>query len=241
VRAGGAKSHRSWIGRLNFVAKPLARLLVRIGEPIVALSGNSSLIRSAMTDALTTIAAFPLAAVAIVGIAIASIATPTQGIFAGVLPVAYAACAIAISDIACREKRAGTMSLVFAAPSLRSRFVAWKLLTTLFVTASFLAIPIARAILHRPTSAPSLLLGAVFIAAAATFLGVVSANPKTFLIAFLTLWYIALSDKGVTPAFDFAGWFHTATPTVLAGYAALTVALLALAHAFHAHELRRRW
>jgi len=230
VRAAAAKSHGSWIGRLNFLAKPLARLLVRI-----PVTGNSSLVHSALTDALATIAAFPLIAVAIVGFAIASLAS------ADALPAAYAACAIAISDIACREKRAGTTALVFTVPSLRTRFVAWKLLSTLFVTASFLAIPITRAILQRPSATPSLLLGALFTAAAATFLGVVSANPKTFIVAFLTLWYIALSAKGRTPAFDFGGWFGAATPTVLATYFAITLALLALAHAFHAHELRRRW
>lgn len=224
------KAHRSWIGRLNLLLKPLARVFVRI-----PVSGNGSLVRSAVADAVTTIAAFPLAIVAILGVAIASLATPD------VLPIAYAACALAISDIACREKRAGTTGLVFAAPSLRDRFVWWKLLTTLFVSVAFLAIPIARAIVHRPSATPSLLLGVLFLAAAATFLGIVSSNPKTFIVAFLTFWYIALSDKGATPSFDFAGWFGTATPSVIAAYAALTLALLAGAHAFHVHELRRRW
>lgn len=235
VRAvANEKSHRSWIGRLNFLAKPLARLFVRLATPIIALSGNSSLLRSAMTDALTTIAAFPLAAVAIVGIGIASL-------FTDVLPIAYAACAIAISDIACREKRAGTTGLVFAAPTLRGRFVWWKLLTTLIVAAAFLAIPITRAILVRPSDAPSLLLGVLFTAAAATALGIVSSNPKTFIVAFLTYWYISLSDKGASPEFDFAGWFGTATPPVVAAYAAATLAFLALAQLFHTHELRKRW
>jgi ABC-type multidrug transport system permease subunit len=93
----------------------------------------------------------------------------------------------------------------------------------------------------RPSSALPLLLGVVFTAAAATFLGVVSSNPKTFIVGFLTFWYIALSDKGATPALDFAGWFGKTTPAVVAAYAAVTLALLAAAQVFHASDLRRRW
>jgi hypothetical protein len=65
------KSRRSWIGRLNMLSKPLARLFVRLGQLVVALPGIPALVRAMLTDALTTIAAFPLAVVAMIGIAIA--------------------------------------------------------------------------------------------------------------------------------------------------------------------------
>ena len=45
--------------------------------------------------------------------------------------------------------------------------------------------------------------------------------PKTFIVLFLTFWYIALSDKGQSPSLDFAGWYGTATPAVIAAYAAI--------------------
>jgi hypothetical protein len=234
-------TRRSWIGRFNLLAKPLARLVVRGGNAVVSVPGVPTVVRSAMTDALTTIAQFPLLAPAIAGFAIASLVANTSSLFAGVLPIAFAACAIALADIACREKRAGTTALVFAAPHLRGRFVWWKFASSTLVALAFLGIPIARAIAARPSSAPQLLIGALFTVAAATTLGIVSANPKTFIVAFLTFWYITLNDKGTSPALDFAGWFGTATPAVTATYAALGLALLTLAQVFHAWELRRRW
>jgi hypothetical protein len=226
------QTRRSWLGRMNALSKPFARLFVRID----AFPGPPSLVRSALTDAMASIAAFPLAAIAIFTLAIASFFAKPDA----VLPIAFAACAIALADIASREKRNATMSLVFAAPGLRERFVIWKLLSTFFVALAFLVIPVARAIIVRPSSAFALITGVLFVVAAATSLGVVSANPKTFLVAFLTFWYIALSDKGHTPSLDFAGWSGVATMSVTATYAAVTIALIATAQLFHDWSLRHR-
>ena len=46
------KAHRSWLGRLNFLSKPLARLFVRLGQAVVSLPGVPLIVRTAMTDAL---------------------------------------------------------------------------------------------------------------------------------------------------------------------------------------------
>ena len=228
------KTRRSWIGRLNLIAKPIARLVVRVMSPLAG--------RPAITDAVATIAAFPLVAVAMIGFAIATLATDdAQSLFTGILPIAFAACAIAIADIASREKRAGTTALIFAAPGLRARFVWWKFASTLCVALAFLGVPLASAIATRPHLALALLVGVAFTAAASTALGILSANPKTFLVAFLSFWYIAIQDKGLSPALDFAGWFGTATPAIVATYALLGAASLAVAQLFHAHELLRKW
>lgn len=228
------KSRRSWLGRLNFLAKPLARLFVRALAPLSRTP--------ALTDALTTIAGFPIAVVAIAGFAIAALAADdAKSLFTSVLPLATAGCAIAIADIASREKRAGTSALVFAAPHLRERFVFWKFSSSLFVALAFLGVPLACAIRTRPHMTVALLAGVVFITAAATALGIVSANPKTFIVGFLSFWYIAVQDRGASPEFDFAGWFGTATPAIVAAYAVSALLLLAAAQLFHAHELRRRW
>jgi hypothetical protein len=234
------KSRRSWMGRLNVLSKPFARLFVRLGHAAVVLP-LPSLMRSAVIDALATIAAFPLAAVAMIGLAIAALTVGATSLFTGVLPIAFAACAIVLADVACREKRAGTTALVYAAPGLRARFVWWKFASTLFVALAFLAVPLARAIALRPESWPALLVGLLFVAAAATSLGIVSANPKAFIVAFLTFWYVVLSDKGLSPALDFAGWSGKATPAVTVAYASIAIAFLALAQLFHSNELRRRW
>jgi hypothetical protein len=235
------KARRSWIGRLNFMTKPLARLFVAAGHALLSSSSRASLLRSAATDALTTIAAFPLASLAIIGFAIAALATDAKSLLTGVMPIAFAACAIAIADVASREKRAGTTALVYASPSLRAQFVAWKFASALILTFAFLAVPLIRALAVRPASALPLLVGVAFTCAAATTLGILSSNPKTFIVTFLMFWYITTQDKGASPQLDFAGWYGTATPLVIAAYAALTLAFLALAHAFHRSELRRRW
>lgn len=236
------KSRRSWLGRLNGLAKPIARLLVRAGNALIPATGRASLPRSIATDALATVAGFPLLSIAIAGFAIAAVSQPdAKSLLTGLMPVAFAGCAIAIADVASREKRAATTALVFAAPALRVRFVLWKFSSALLVALLFLAIPIIRAIAFRPSSALPLLIGMVFTVAAATALGIVSANPKTFLVVFLSFWYIALNDKGASPSLDFAGWFGSATPIVLASYAALSLALLIAAEAFHRYELSRRW
>jgi hypothetical protein len=235
------KSRTSWLGRINFLSKPLARLFVRLGQSVASLPGVPLLVRTALTDALTTIAAFPLIVIAMAGFAIAALVSKPASLFGGVLPIAFAACALALADIACREKRSGTTALVYATPSLRARFVAWKFASSLLVALAFLGIPLLRAIALRPSSAITLLVAIAFVAAASTSLGIVSANPKTFIVAFLTFWYLALNDKGATPSLDFAGWFHRATPSVSAAYAAIAVAFLVFAQLFHAWELRRKW
>lgn len=228
------KARRSWIGRLNLISKPVARLFVRAASPFAA--------RPAVTDALATIAAFPLVAIGMIVFTIATLsADNAQALFTGVLPVAFAACAIAIADISSREKRAGTTALVFAAPGLRTRFVWWKFASTLIVAFAFLAVPLASAIASRPHMALALLVGVAFIAAASTALGILSSNPKTFIVGFLTFWYIAVQDKGLSPELDFAGWFGTATPSVIAAYGLIGLGSLALAQLFHANELRRKW
>ncbi len=228
------KARRSWIGRLNFIAKPIARLFVWAARPFSRTP--------AMIDALTTLAGFPIALIAIVIFAIAAMsADNAHSLFTGVLPAAWAGCALTIADIASREKRSGTTALTFAAPHLRERYVLWKFFSSLIVALVFLGVPLACAILTRPHLALALLAGVVFTAAAATALGILSANPKTFIVGFLSFWYIASQDKGATPSLDFAGWFGTATPFVIASYALAALALLAVAQLFHARELRVRW
>jgi hypothetical protein len=236
------KSRSSWLGRFNAMAKPVARLLTRLGNALASLPGIPMIVRTAMTDAFTTIAAFPLVSIAIVVFALISLgSTNASSHLKGVLPFAFAGCALALADIACREKRAGTIALVFAAPGLRAQFVLWKFASALIVALAFLGVPLARAISFKPAAALPLLVSVVFVAAASTALGILSSNPKTFIVAFLTFWYIALSDKGASPALDFAGWFGKATPAVTGAYALLAIALLGTAQLFHAWQLRRNW
>ena len=127
---------------------------------------------------------------------------------------------------------------MYAAPGLRTRFVWFKFASSLLVALAFLAVPLASAIASRPHMTVALLVGVAFVAAASTALGILSSNPKTFLLGFLTFWYITTQDRGLSPSLDFAGWFGTATPMVIATYALIGLASLALAQLFHAYQLR---
>lgn len=241
VRAISQKSGRTWTGRLNAIAKPFARLFVRAAATVSTIRTPFPVFDAARADALATIAGLPLLVLAMLGFAIATLASDAKALLTGVLPIAFAALAIAIADIASREKRAGTTAFIFAAPRLRERFVLWKFGSALLLAFVFLAFPLFRAIALRPAAALALLVGVVFTCAAATALGILSANPKTFIVGFLTFWYVVMNDKGAAPALDFAGFYGTATPFVIASYALGALAFLALAHAFHLTELRRRW
>jgi hypothetical protein len=67
----------------------------------------------------------------------------------------------------------------------------------------------------------------------------VSGNAKTFTVLFLMFWYVAINDKGATPAFDFAGFNGSATPMVTAVYALIAIAFLGAAQATQVWRLQR--
>ncbi len=232
VRQSAQKSGRNWLTRLGALAKPIGRVTWRL-----APRRGDSLFAASWTDALMSVTAAPLTLVMAIGLAIASIAAPARA----VMPLAFAAAAIVIADIACREKRAGTIGLVFMSPRLKSNFVAWKLMSSAWTALFVLLVPSLRLVVGSPSSAIYAIGGIVFIVAFATMLGIVSSNPKTFLILFLTFWYVVVNDGGHMRALDFAGWNGIATPAVLVVYATLSVAAIAAAELFHRAVLRRNF
>jgi len=228
------KAKRNWIGRINALAKPFARMMFALAPS----GGRASFARSIVLDAMLTISAMPIAFIAIVIFNVLSMVMPLARM-TSMLAIVFAALAITIAEVACREVRAGTTALVRSAPHLRERFAVWKLAATLLIGVAYFAVPIVRVAIGRPSMLAPLLVAIVFVCAAATMLGIVSANPKAFIVAFLLFWYIAMNDKGATPALDYAGLHGVATPFVIAIYAALAIAFAAAAAAFHALTLRR--
>jgi len=217
VRAAGAKGKRSWIALLNRMTKPLVR-------PFTALAMNVAPLPPA-ADAMLTIASNPIVILAFIGFSIAAIAGADVSI------PAFCAIGIFVADVATRERRAGTLGFIYSAPRLKSQFVLWKLMSTLIVALIVMAVPLLR--FHSLT-----MLGAIFfVCAAATALGVISGNPKTFIVLYLTLWYVSVSDKGETPAFNFAGFMKPVPSTVLASYFAGAIALLIAAEWMHRRRL----
>jgi hypothetical protein len=218
-----------WLARINMLFKPLTRASMLL----VANGRGASLLRSALADAILTVTATPVLALVVIGTSIAALAAPLQSS----MPIVVAAMGIAIADIACREARSGAMTLAFAAPLLKPRFVAFKLLSSLFVLAPFTVAPIVR-MLGNPKMLIAFLGGTLFLAAAATLLGIISGNAKTFVVLFLTFWYAAVNDKGANPGFDFAGFNGSATPAVIATYFLAALAILAAAQTVHSMRLR---
>jgi hypothetical protein len=233
LKQSAQKGNRNWIARLSNLAKPLVR-------PIHALASRGagqSIASLARHDALLAIAAFPLALLMAVGFAIAGLAAQPSEL----LPTAFAAAALLIADVAAREARAGTLPLIYSSPQLKRSFVFWKFTAALMLMAPILFIPGLRLVLRSVSALTPLLVGIGCVAAVATALGVISSNPKTFIVVFLTFWYAVMSDHGQTAALDFAGFYGKASIGVTAAYAALAMAALAAAQIFHTARLRRAW
>lgn len=223
VRAHTARNGK-WMQRLNAIAKPFT-------YPLTMLTRGGGAL---LADARISFAAVPLAAIAFLGITIATFAGGGHD----VLMIGIAPAAIFIADISSRERRAGTTALVYAAPRLRERFVFWKLGTSIVVATLILAAPVVHTAFTRPASLFALIVGIAFVCAAATSLGIISSNPKTFVVLFLIYWYIAVNDKGQTAYFDFAGFYKTPPAWVTLVYAALAVAFVAAAEGVHRVRLR---
>jgi hypothetical protein len=208
IRAAGAKGKRGWMRSVNALAKPLAR-------PLAAIPVRGA----ALTDAMMTFAMTPFAGVALIGITIAAIATPQS------LPFTFAIAAILIANIASRDRRAGTTALLSASPRLRENYVLWKFASSSIVAAILLIVPIVRN--------PIVLIAILFIAAAATALAVISGNPKTFIVLFLTFWYVVVNDAGKTKSLDFAGFYGRPLVGVLMMYVAIAIGFIVVAFTVH--------
>jgi hypothetical protein len=213
IRAAGAKGKRGWMRSFNALAKPFARVFGAI--PVRG---------AALTDAMMTFAITPFTGVALIGITIAALATPKS------LPITFAIAALLISDVATRDRRAGTLSLISASPHLRENYVLWKFASSSIVAALLLIVPLVR----NPIS---VIIAILFIAAAATALGVISGNPKTFIVLFLTFWYVVVNDAGKTKSLDFGGFYSTPSMGLMAMYIGIAIAFVVSAAIVHRTRL----
>lgn len=232
LRKSIQRGSRGWLARIGLLFKPFSRAAYRLA----ARGGSVSLLSAARHDALMAMTSFPATVIVIVGFAIAALAAdkPRE-----VMPLAFAAAAVLIADLSSREKRAGTMPLIYSAPLLRNGFVWWKFGAAVILGSLVLVVPAVKMIAASPSSAFAFGAGLLFVCASATAVGIVSSNGKTFIVGFLTFWYVVVNDAGHSAEFDFAGFYGKATPAVTAAYAAIGIAALAAAHLFHAARLRR--
>ena len=234
VRTGhvSGKGRRNWLGKIQNLFKPLSRRFVAVLE----IPGRGGSVLGAMwIDAVLTLTLIPFAFVALVAITIMNLVAPPGA----TLPIVFAVLAIIVSDVATRDGRAGTLASVRCVPRLRENYVWWKLGSTLLLSLLLCIAPVLRTISHGPAALGALLCGIVFVASMATALGIMTANPKTFIVGFLSFWYVVVNDKGLTPTLDFAGLFGHSTANTIALYAAISVAALISAQVFYRARLAR--
>lgn len=233
TRRTSDKANRKWIGKIQSLFKPLSRRVVAILAP---RARGHSFAAAIWADTILTLTLFPLVLVVFVGITIATIAGAPLNVL---LPVVFAALAIIVSDIPTRDGRAGTTPILFGSPRLRERFVCWKLGSASVLCLIISLVPILRTALQGFAPLAALLVGIIFVAAIGTSLGVITANPKTFIVAFLSFWYAVVNDRGNSPILDFAGFYGTATTMTLLVYGALSLSAVAAALLAHRWRLAR--
>ncbi|MEP6809620.1 MAG: hypothetical protein ABI992_05205, partial [Chthoniobacterales bacterium] len=187
------------------------------------------------TDAVLTLTLSPFAFLAFVGVSIAAVVSARFG----VLPFAFLALAIFIADVATRDTRAGTTAIIYSSPRLRENLVWWKLGSTCVLSLLFCAVPLAMSASGGFSRLATVLGGLLFVATFATALGVITQNAKTFIVSFLSFWYVVVNDHGLSPALDFAGFYRTANARTLLLYGGVALVAIIAAQVAHRWRLER--
>ncbi len=226
------KSRGNWIGRLQSLFKPLSR---RVVEPFLRPAKGGSFLAAMWSDAVLTLTLYPLVLIAFVVIAIVTLFARTTA----VMPMLFAVLAIIVADVTTRDARADTLSSLRAMPRLRENYVWWKLGSTLLLSFFLCAVPIVRTAMMGALPFAAMMIGIVFVAAIATSLGVMTSNAKTFIVFFLSFWYLVVNDRGANRWFDFAGFYGRATVITIAIYAGCSIVALVVAQALYRARLGR--
>lgn len=232
IGSASGRTHRRWIGKLQGLLKPLSRRMVTL---LMIPARGGSFVGAIWADAALTLTLLPLLLLAFVAVTIVAIA----GGAADALPIVLAVLAIVISDIATRDFRAGTIANLYAVPRLRESFVWWKFGSTLTLSLIFSVAPIIQVASLHPDRLGAFLVGILFVASAATLLGTVTNNSKTFIVVFLSFWYLVVNDRGATRILDFAGLYGRSNYQTTLTYAILSVSAILLAHVAHRFRITR--
>jgi hypothetical protein len=78
----------------------------------------------------------------------------------------------------------------------------------------------------------------LFLVSTATFLGLLTRTPKTFIVVFLLFLYTAMSSKTIS-GFDFAGLQGIATTSIDLSYTAASILMLVTAAGFERWRMKR--
>lgn len=240
IKATSRMVRHGFFEKINSLVKPVSRFVTAPFQRILNSGSKPSFIRAVAAEVLLTLQIYPVATLLIAFFTIFFlIASPST--IQNKLPLAFAAMVVVLADLATREKIIGTMPVIFAVPRLRSNFVLWKFITAIILALAFVWIAVLKLLFVQPFGALALIGGTIFAAACATALGILTSNPKSFIVLFLFFLYLVMNDGGHASFFDFAGWFKQATISVVAIYATISVAFIALAESFHRINLKRNF
>ena len=120
-------------------------------------------------------------------------------------------------------------------------FVAWKFGSALLLILALTLVPILKLGFSSGSAMVSLVIGCLFTAALATCFGILTSNPKTFIVLFGMFWYLVLNDGGKNPSIDFAGWYGVATPSIQLVYFGLAAGTLVVTYALNAFQMKRSY
>lgn len=164
---------------------------------------------------------------AAVGLVIAGLAAPIQGVKQAVLPLAWIWPILVWSPLGNRESRFGTSELLFSAPRPVGRQ-----LPAAWMAGVLVAMAVGAGVAVRLLATGDLrglgawAVGAMFIPSMALALGVWSGSSKLFEALYLVLWYIGPMNR--TPDLDYLGATANGRPLVWLAAAAMLTAAAAL-------------
>ncbi len=233
VKATVRQSRKNIFSAINLALKPINTATMAAWNAVLPRIGGNSVVAAVLGELFVLIAQKPLALVCIIALNASSFLMPLDSVQAKLLPIASVVFVITCSSIALRERQRGTTGLIWSLPAMKPHFVWIKLIAAYLLALALVAVPFVRLVVDSPSTGLSLLVGMLFLSAAAVALGTVSGTAKVFVVSALLLFYLCLNMGANIPAMDFAGWHGTADASVQAGYCAGAALLLALGYVVH--------
>ena len=226
-------------GRIHRLWRDVVSFFVRFTAPRGAwIAGTPSFLKAVALDVRLTFSLYPVFLVLFVSSMFFSFLVPISVIRTLIFPVIYFILVPLLASISTRERQMNTGALIFSAPFVRERISVLKFFSALFSTLLFGFIPLIRMSLDNLFNAVAALNAMLFMASVATFLGLITGTPKTFIVLFLLFLYTA-SSSSTFAAFDFAGLHRIATPSTVLSYTTISIFLLVTVFGFEKWRMNR--
>ena len=228
VQSGRQGSGDGLIRRISTLTKPITRMVSGAGAHLVPAA--PAVLRPVLAETVMTLCQSPLVVLAWLAV-VATTIVSSNATAQHVLPLVVAiVLAVALADLATRDRVAGTQSMLYSMPRIKPDYALIKLGGAVLLALLFCIPPAIRIAFSAPGSALSLVIAAGFMGALATALGLLTRTPKAFMGVFMLFLYLVLNGAQV-PGLDFAGWNGVATGSTRLGYmfAAALFGLIAVA------------